>query len=49
MGGDKTGQWAKWYATAIPEAERLYETHLDDLVDEGVLNSDQKGADDGTP
>jgi hypothetical protein len=28
MGGSKTGQWSKWYRTAIPQAERLYEEHL---------------------
>jgi hypothetical protein len=24
FGGDKTGQWNKWYKTAIPEADRRY-------------------------
>lgn len=27
-GGSKTGQWSKWYRVAIPQAERLYERHL---------------------
>lgn len=49
VGGDKAGQWAKWYTTAIPEAERLYEQYLDEIGDAGVLNGDQKGAEDGTP
>ena len=31
LGGDKTGQWAQWYATAIPETERLYVEHLEGL------------------
>lgn len=28
LGGDKSGQWADWYKTAIPAAEKLYETYL---------------------
>ena len=28
MGGDKSGQWSRWYDKAIPEAERLYEEYL---------------------
>lgn len=28
LGGDKTGQWNKWYRTNIPRADRLYEGHL---------------------
>jgi hypothetical protein len=31
IGGDKTGQWTKWYRTAIPEADDLYDTHLQEL------------------
>ena len=31
LGGDKTGRWSEWYATAIPEAERLYAEHLEEL------------------
>ena len=31
VGGDETGQWATWYATAIPRAEQLCENHLDEL------------------
>jgi hypothetical protein len=29
VAGDKSGQWNRWYRTAIPEAERLYEDYLD--------------------
>ena len=29
VAGDKSGQWNRWYRTAIPEAERLYEAYLD--------------------
>jgi hypothetical protein len=28
VAGDKSGQWAKWYRTAIPRAERLYDDYL---------------------
>jgi hypothetical protein len=29
VAGDKSGQSNRWYRTAIPEAERLYEDYLD--------------------
>ena len=28
VGGDKSGQWDKWYRTAIPRAEQLYDDYL---------------------
>lgn len=28
VAGDKSGQWDKWYQTAIPRAERLYDDYL---------------------
>jgi hypothetical protein len=28
VAGDKSGQWGKWYRTAIPHAEQLYEDYL---------------------
>ncbi|WP_431944474.1 type II toxin-antitoxin system RelE/ParE family toxin [Micromonospora marina] len=28
VAGDKSGQWARWYREAIPEAEQLYDTYL---------------------
>jgi hypothetical protein len=28
VAGDKSGQWAKWYRTAIPLAEQLYDEYL---------------------
>lgn len=28
VAGDKSGQWNKWYRTAIPRAEQLYEDYL---------------------
>ncbi|MEU1732706.1 type II toxin-antitoxin system RelE/ParE family toxin [Streptosporangium sp. NPDC020145] len=30
VAGDKAGSWERWYRTAIPRAERLYETYLVD-------------------
>lgn len=35
LGGDKTGQWRAWYQAAIPEADDLYRTHLEELQAEG--------------
>jgi hypothetical protein len=35
LGGSKTGTWNRWYRTAIPEADRLYEEHLATLRKEG--------------
>lgn len=37
VGGNKAGDWARWYRRAIPLAERLYEEYLADLTREGVL------------
>jgi len=28
VAGDKSGQWDKWYRTAIPRAEELYDDYL---------------------
>jgi hypothetical protein len=37
VGGDKTGSWDDWYAGAVAEADEIYERHLTDLREEGVL------------
>lgn len=37
LGGDKSGRWKAWYAEAIPQAERLYEEHLEQLRQEEEL------------
>ncbi len=37
LGGDKSGEWGSWYKQAIPEADRLYDEHLDELRDEGTM------------
>lgn len=28
LGGNKAGKWSRWYGSAIPKAESLYEAHL---------------------
>lgn len=37
FGGDKTGQWKEWYEQAIPAADELYQTYLDELRSEGLI------------
>jgi len=37
LGGDKSGQWRAWYRQAIPTADSLYRTYLDELHHEGLL------------
>jgi hypothetical protein len=41
LGGDKSGQWKDWYRRAIPEADRLYDNHLAELLSEGLLDGEQ--------
>lgn len=38
LGGNKSGHWSRWYARAVPEADRLYDTHLAELGDDGLLD-----------
>jgi hypothetical protein len=38
LGGDKSGNWDAWYATAVPHADALYDKHLQELRDEGLLD-----------
>jgi len=40
LGGDKSGRWEKWYRSAVPVADRLYDDHLRRLRPEGLLNDD---------
>lgn len=40
LGGNKAGNWVKWYKTAIPQAEHLYEIYLSELEAEGLLKND---------
>jgi hypothetical protein len=39
LGGDKSDRsaWNAWYVTAIPQADDLYDTYLDELRNEGLL------------
>ncbi|MGI8847040.1 MAG: type II toxin-antitoxin system RelE/ParE family toxin [Candidatus Dormibacteria bacterium] len=37
IGGDKSDRWKAWYAEAIPEADRLYDDHLEALRQEGEM------------
>jgi hypothetical protein len=37
LGGDKSGKWEEWYETAVPAADALYDTHLAELREEGLL------------
>jgi hypothetical protein len=34
LAGDKRGAWQKWYRTAIPAADELYDQHLARLKDQ---------------
>ena len=40
LGGDKSGRWKAWHQWAIPRADDLYDTHLDELRAEGLLDDD---------
>lgn len=35
LGGDKSGEWNRWYETAVPAADALYDDHLTTLENEG--------------
>lgn len=37
IGGDKTGAWNDWYEWAIPAADDLYGSYLDELRNEGLI------------
>ena len=37
VGGDKTGWWREFYEQKIPEADRLYDEHLEQLREEGGI------------
>lgn len=38
LGGDKSGEWKKWYRRAIPRADDLYDAHLEELREEGLID-----------
>ncbi len=37
LGGDKTGEWNKWYEWAVPLADDLYDDYLEELRTEGLI------------
>jgi hypothetical protein len=37
LGGDKSGEWNAWYERAVPVADDLYDTYLDELKQEGLI------------
>ncbi len=37
LGGDKSGKWNDWYRTAVPQADDLYDAHLESLQKEGLI------------
>jgi hypothetical protein len=37
LGGDKSGQWNRWYSTAIAQADKPYDIYLEELRDERLL------------
>jgi len=40
LGGDKTGDWNGWYEWAVPEADDLYDTYLNELREEGLIDGE---------
>ena len=37
LGGDKRGQWERWYTVNIPIADARYDEHIETLKKEGLL------------
>ena len=37
LGGDKTGD-KRWYEVQVPIADRLYDTHIETLIKEGLID-----------
>jgi len=37
LGGDKSGEWNKWYEWAVPLADDLYDEYLEELRTEGLI------------
>lgn len=40
LGGDKSGQWKEWHNWAIPRADDLYDSHLEELRAEGFVGDE---------
>src|ERR1700722_13451539 len=47
VAGDKSGQWDKWYRTAIPRAERLYDDYLAERRRAGAMSGTSRWRDSG--
>ncbi len=39
-GGSKSGNWVKWYTTAIPRAEKLYTDYITELEADSLLDEE---------
>ena len=37
IGGDKSNRWAAWYRENVPFADDLYDDHLRQLKEEGLI------------
>ena len=37
IGGDKRDRWKEFYQEMLPEADRLYDEHLKELRNEGII------------
>jgi hypothetical protein len=37
LGGDKTGD-KRWYEVQVPKADQLYDTHIETLIKEGLID-----------
>ncbi len=37
IGGDKRGRWSMWYKQSIPKADDLYDKHLNELREKGLI------------
>ncbi len=37
IGGDKTGQWQRWYDLTIPYADDLFDDYLEEIRREGLI------------
>lgn len=39
IGGDKSGEWNKWYDRMVPVADALFDSHLEEIANEGAQNA----------
>jgi len=43
IAGDKAGKWDRWYAQAVPAADELLDTHLNDIKKSEKTNGEDIG------